>query len=189
MIVTYTPEQFEEYKKKYSRLKYVKTDNNGTQYYDGVCSCPRCNGDGTVYKAVVNGVPIPCEPDSGVCYRCGGRRVIEATIKVFTPEHAEKLAKQRAKRNPMSLLTPEERMAQLEQKRIEENKERGYKPIDFTLEEWVAQIPSAYKIYRIVNQTEKAILIRCIYDYKEYEGYLPYERWYPKKAIHFKEEK
>ena len=187
MTVNYTPEQFEEYKAKYSRLKYVKTDKNGTQYYDGVCECPRCCGHGIVYKAVINGERVPCEPDSGICYRCGGSRVIDATIKVFTPEHAEKLAKQRAKKNPMSVMTAEERIEFMRQKHVQENKERGYKPIDFTLDEWAGQIPPVYKIYRVVHETEKAILIRCIYDYTEYEGYQAHENWYPKKAIHFKE--
>jgi len=87
----------------------------------------------------------------------------------------------------MSAMTEEERIEFMKQKHIQENKERGYKPIDFTLDEWVDQIPPVYKIYRVEHETDKAILIRCIYDYSEYEGYQAYQNWYPKKAIHFKE--
>ena len=188
MTVTYNQEQFEEYKAKYKKLNYIKTDKNGTEYYEGVCKCPRCNGVGIVYKMVLNGEPVPHTPESGRCFLCGGRQVVDATIKVFTPEHEAKLAKQRAKRNPMSVMTEEERMAYMEQKHIKENKELGYKPIDFTLDEWVEQVSPLYKIYRVVRETEKAILIRCIYDFNEYEGYEAFENWYPKKAIHFQEE-
>lgn len=187
MTVTYNQEQFEEYKAKYKKLNYIKTDKNGTEYYEGVCKCPRCDGVGIVYKMVLNGEPIPHTPESGRCFLCGGARVVDATIKVFTPEHEAKLVKQRAKRNPDSLLTPEEKAEKFRQEKIQRNHDLGYKPIDFTLDAWVEPVSSVYKVYRVAYETARAILVKLMYSYEEYDG-MAHERWLPKTAIHFQEE-
>lgn len=71
--------------------KYERTDRNGTRYFTQH-RCARCGGRGIIPAyAFING---------GECFECGGsgRATNPEIIKVYTPEHAEKLAKDREKR-------------------------------------------------------------------------------------------
>ena len=81
----------EELLKAHKRWIYMRTDRNGTRYFSD-CTCGRCGGRGVIdcYRFV----------DGGICYECGGSGVTDHpdTIKVYTPEHAAKLEKQRAAR-------------------------------------------------------------------------------------------
>lgn len=70
----------------------VKTDKNGTRYFEEKCSCWKCNGTGT-YIWGANG----CY--SGVCFACEGRGYRIETTKEFTAEHEAKLQKARDARN------------------------------------------------------------------------------------------
>lgn len=60
----------------------VKTDRNGTKYFDVTEKCPKCGGTGLVRCYIpVNG---------GVCYDCGGSGISRYTKKVYTPEYMRK---------------------------------------------------------------------------------------------------
>lgn len=81
----------EELLAQHKNWLYNRTDRNGTRYF---CddTCKRCGGKGVIqYYAYVDG---------GVCYECGGsgRSSRSEIIKVYTPEHAAKLAAARDKR-------------------------------------------------------------------------------------------
>lgn len=73
----------------------VKTDKNGTKYYNSTVPCDRCEGRGDYWwGAIINGRP----QFAGTCYKCGGSGTMVVTEKEYTPEHAKKLEEQRAKR-------------------------------------------------------------------------------------------
>lgn len=94
----------------------VKTDRNGTKYYEETCRCWKCNGTG-IYSWGIN----LCY--SGVCFACEGRGEIVEKTKEYTPEHEAKLIAQRLKRQ-------EQRRAEFEAenaKRIAEQEERERK--------------------------------------------------------------
>lgn len=71
-------------------LKYVRTDRNGTQYFED-WNCPRCAGYGAADKWAYTG---------RVCYECGGSglRRRAKTIKIYTPEHEAELEAKRLAR-------------------------------------------------------------------------------------------
>lgn len=71
--------------------KLVKTDKNGTRYYEENVQCWKCNGSG-IYSWGMNG----CY--SGACYACNGAGWRLVKDKEYTPEHAAKLEKDREKR-------------------------------------------------------------------------------------------
>lgn len=91
----------------------IKVDRNGTKYYEGLVTCDRCSGRGLFIVAVVNGVGVPAQPDSGVCYKCGGSGKVAGKWKEYTDEYAAKLAAQREAR-------AEKKRAELERKQQEE---------------------------------------------------------------------
>lgn len=78
----------EEILKSHSRWSYNRTDRNGTRYFVD-WTCDRCGGRGGW-----EGWP------GFTCYDCGGSGVSDrpTIIKVYTPEHAAKLAAQREAR-------------------------------------------------------------------------------------------
>ena len=67
----------------------IKTDKNGTRYYEGYVPCDRCGGNGGADVWKLTG---------WTCYKCGGEGKILSKWKVYTPEYEEKLEAQRAKR-------------------------------------------------------------------------------------------
>lgn len=70
------------------KLQYVRTDRNGTKYYND-WTCPRCGGAGESAKWMFTG---------SICYGCGGtgKRAHPKVVKEYTEEYAAKLE---AKRN------------------------------------------------------------------------------------------
>ena len=95
----------------------VKTDKNGTKYFQEDCKCWKCGGSG-IYEwgAVING---HCQY-SGVCYSCGGSGVVTVKTKEYTPEHEAKLQAQSEKREAKR----EAERQQAEVARIAKNAER-----------------------------------------------------------------
>ena len=59
------------------------------------CTCPRCGGKGIIVARVENGRPIPIPVDGGICYECGGAKIVKKEIRLYT--EAEYNAMQRAK--------------------------------------------------------------------------------------------
>lgn len=78
----------EELLREHKRWSYVRTDKNGTRYFNDY-TCERCGGRGGW-----EGWP------GFTCYDCGGAGISDKpyVIKVYTPEHAAKLAAQREAR-------------------------------------------------------------------------------------------
>lgn len=73
----------------------VKTDRNGTKYWEVSRKCEKCGGTGTYrWGACIN----DHYQFSGVCYDCDGTGIEVDIEKEYTEAHAQKLADQRAKR-------------------------------------------------------------------------------------------
>ena len=69
---------------------YIKTDRNGTKYYNVVKKCMKCGGNGYIGGfAHVYG---------GICFDCNGTGVIHSIEKEYTPEWEARLAERRAKK-------------------------------------------------------------------------------------------
>ena len=67
----------------------IKTDRNGTKYYEGMVTCDRCGGRGGADAWQWTG---------WTCYKCGGTGKILGKWKEYTPEYEAKLeAKRQAK--------------------------------------------------------------------------------------------
>lgn len=75
--------------------KLIRTDKNGTQYYES-SDCPRCGGTGFIqYYGHVEG---------GVCFKCQGSGFSGIRHwKVYTPEHAAELEQRKEDRFHMRL--------------------------------------------------------------------------------------
>lgn len=91
----------------------IRTDRNGTKYYEGMVTCDRCGGRGWYAVGVHNGQLIPARPDNAICYQCRGAGKIKSKWVERTPEYQAKLdAKRQAKLDAIAA----------EQKRIAEEK-------------------------------------------------------------------
>ena len=60
----------------------IKTDRNGTKYWDE-SNCPKCGGKGKIYYYA--------HVEGGICFKCGGTGVFHHKIIERTPEYEEKL--------------------------------------------------------------------------------------------------
>ena len=78
--------------------RYIRTDRNGTKYFEETFTCDRCGGHGYYAIAIKNGAPVLSPHDGGMCWKCmGSGKVLEVT-KEYTPEHVAKLEAARIKR-------------------------------------------------------------------------------------------
>ena len=79
----------------------IKTDKNGTKYWNTLVACDRCGGDG-VYKwgaMFFQGPGMPPRPQyAGVCFKCNGAGKVMEIVKEYTPEYRAKLDEANAKR-------------------------------------------------------------------------------------------
>lgn len=101
----------------YIKKTYVRTDRNGTKYYDAMVKCDRCSGRGWYAVGVRNMQLVPSPVDNAVCYQCIGKGYVMRTIKEYTPEHAEKL---RLSREARAQKKAEEREKQAKAQREEQ---------------------------------------------------------------------
>lgn len=83
-----------------------RIDRNKTKHQVVLTNCDRCGGAGAHEMWRYTG---------GTCYKCGGSGRMQAKRKIYTPEHAEKLRKQREKR-------AEKKLQERREKAKEENK-------------------------------------------------------------------
>lgn len=92
----------------------IRTDRNGTKYYEGLVTCDRCGGLGGHEKWAYTG---------WTCYKCGGSGKIQGRWKEYTPEYEAKLlARREAKRKKWE----EEHKEEIEErKRLEEERSRA----------------------------------------------------------------
>ncbi len=79
------------------RKVLVKTDKNGTKYWEFSCECGKCNGTG-VYRWQAYHYTGTVSEYEGSCYSCGGTGTATWIEKEYTEAHAKKLEEQRAKR-------------------------------------------------------------------------------------------
>lgn len=67
----------------------IRTDRNGTKYFEGDVTCPRCGGAGGAVQWSYTG---------WTCYECGGTGKVVGRWKEYTPEYEEKLFQRRKAR-------------------------------------------------------------------------------------------
>ena len=91
-----------------AKRELIKTDRNGTKYWNVFVPCDRCGGTGIYRWGAIqtdhNGHVIG-STYAGTCFKCGGAARVWETEKEYTPEYRAKLdaanekrkAKQRAK--------------------------------------------------------------------------------------------
>ena len=95
---------------------YVK---NGKMYTKVKEICSRCNGRGIIISRVENGQLIPIPVDSGVCYKCLGKKYFVKEVRLYTEAEAAKMqaANERAKEK-REANRHEKMEAEFEQKRL-----------------------------------------------------------------------
>lgn len=114
----------------------IKTDKNGTRYYEETCRCWKCSGTGTyTWGAVVNGAT----QYAGVCFACQGSGVTVETVKEYTPEHQAKLDAQRAKREAKRQAEREAKEAELRAEREKAEAERKAKEAEIQAKRELSQ--------------------------------------------------
>lgn len=96
--------------------RLVRTDRNGTKYWDIVEACPRCGGCGDYVRGI----------NYGTCFLCGGTGKREYTFKEYTPEHEAKLEARRQAKAAKRL----EEQAKYEAEHAEEIAEQNRKFIE-----------------------------------------------------------
>lgn len=72
-----------------TRKELIRTDRNGTKYWNVTETCPRCGGRGDYILGSTN---------YGICFQCRGSGVHEYTWKEYTPEHEAELEARRQKK-------------------------------------------------------------------------------------------
>ena len=87
MTYTYSESQFKNIDHKDYNLSFIKTDRNGTKYFEGVCKCWKCSG--------IRIFECWGHVDNGVCWACNGTGVNPCKVKVMTDEHYQKLENDR----------------------------------------------------------------------------------------------
>lgn len=97
--------------------KLIRTDRNGTKYWNVIDVCPRCGGRGDYILGNLN---------YGVCFQCGGSGKREYNFKEYTPEHEAKLE---ARRQAKAKKAAEEK-AKYEEEHADELAEKRNKIIE-----------------------------------------------------------
>ena len=59
--------------------------------------CDRCSGLGFIVSHVHNGEYVPIPVDGGVCYKCGGAKVVTKTVRAYTEKEYNALQKAKAR--------------------------------------------------------------------------------------------
>jgi len=82
---------------------YIRTDKNGTKYYDVTEPCWKCSGTGKF--------PHYMHVYGGICFECDGRGAINHTVKEYTEAYLAKKAERDAKKEAKRLAEEEARRA------------------------------------------------------------------------------
>lgn len=140
--------------------KLIRTDRNGTQYFEETCKCVKCGGTGTYkwYGYHWNGTATEYE---GECYDCGGRGIQTIETKVYTPEYQAKLDARREKRQGKKL-------AELKAKREAEEKEQAKREAAIAAE----KAKSDY-VGQPGEKIEKTVTVAFVssYEFPSFRGY------------------
>lgn len=105
------------------KRQLVKTDRNGTKYWNTRVMCDRCcNGSGVyTWGGTINGRPMY----AGTCFKCGGAGYVWEIVKEYTPEYRAKLDAANAKRKAAKQAKWEAERAEREAQRAKEAAERA----------------------------------------------------------------
>ena len=105
------------------RRELIKTDKNGTKYWNTLVLCDRCcNGSGVyTWGGTINGRPMY----AGTCFKCGGAGHVWEIVKEYTPEYRAKLDAANEKRKAKQRAKWEAERAEREAQRAKEAAERA----------------------------------------------------------------
>ena len=111
------------------KRQLVKTDKNGTKYWNTRVLCDRC-GDGTgVYKwgaiQTDGHGHVIGSTFAGTCFKCGGAGYVWEIVKEYTPEYRAKLDAANEKRKAKQRAKWEAERAEREAQRAKEAAERA----------------------------------------------------------------
>ena len=157
---------FEARKSYYSKADLIKDYKNGSKDYKVVCSCDRCSGRGYVSFSNV---------DNAKCWKCNTTGKMLAIVHVSDNIKAEPTKEEL-----------EARIKAYDQKILDDNLALGYKLVDFKLASWLPNIwfnDDSY--YRIVKETEKALLLARLDNIRQPSKSYSIEFWVPKSGIIF----
>ena len=115
MTHVYSVTEFKNIDRKEYNLSLVKTDRDGTQYFEGVQKCWKCFGNKVfdVWGHVCG----------GVCFACNGTGVNPCKVKVMTDEHYQKLEDKRIAKQQKAI---DERKAHTSELNAEFFKRNGF---------------------------------------------------------------
>lgn len=136
----------------------IRIDKNGTKYYEGFQPCDRCNGEGIYFIGVLNGKPLPSPVDGGICFKCGGAKVIRAKWKEYTPEYEAKLEEQRRKRAEKKAKEQEAELAEIERQRKEQEERERLEALQEAIKERKEKTKSHY-----VGTVGERVYIEAVY--------------------------
>lgn len=119
----------------------IKTDGNGTRYFEETIKCDKCGGAGTYeWGGFIDGRPRY----SGVCYKCGGTGKAVEKWKEYTPEHRAKLDKRReakvAKEHAKSLAEAAQREAERMEQEAEDARREAAEAARKAISQYVGSV-------------------------------------------------
>lgn len=115
MTHVYSDSEFKNIERGEYNLSLVRTDKNGTRYYEGVQKCWKCFG-AKVFECFGH-------VSQGICFACNGSGVNPCKVKVMTDEHAQKLEDKRIAKGQKEI---EERKAHASELNAEFFKDKGF---------------------------------------------------------------
>lgn len=104
------------------KRELVKTDRNGTKYWNTRVMCDRCGGTGTYRWGAIQTDStghIVGSTYAGTCFKCGGAGRVWEIIKEYTPEYRAKLDAANEKRKAKKDAERAEREAERAKERAE----------------------------------------------------------------------
>lgn len=121
--------------------RLIRTDRNGTRYFEEIVNCDKCGGAGTYeWGGFIDGRPRY----SGVCYKCGGTGRTVDKWKEYTPEHRAKLDKRReakvAKEHAKSLAEAAQREAERMEQEAEDARREAAEAARKAISQYVGSV-------------------------------------------------
>lgn len=136
--------------------QYIRTDRNGTKYYEVYKICSRCGGTGVWSNGMTKGVCFGCNGD--------GHKGL-TTIKEYTPEHEAKLERRRQQREE------KKRQAWLQSDEYKQQQERKARQ-EKAMEERAAKIEAENAKSDFVGNVKERIDVEVTIEKElRFEGY------------------
>ena len=100
---------------------------DGKMYVKATCKCDRCGGLGIIAAYVENDRVVPIPVDGGICYKCGGRKVISKEVRLYTEKEYDKMEERKAKEKEKKEIAFQEKLkAEYADKKKDWLKKNGY---------------------------------------------------------------